>query len=132
MNASKGKHDDAWTVLEPSPGIVPDWPLDGMTERERVWWDRLWLLPQSSKWAELLVTDSVALYVRYLVEAEQPGAQSNTRTLVKQYQEMLGLSTSGLRAQRWQLPAGEAPKVEPTMRRKASSRARLKVVGNDE
>jgi hypothetical protein len=43
----------------------------------------------------------------------------------------LGLSTAGLNRLRWQMPAGEAPKVATAAPRKSSSRARLKVVGND-
>jgi len=94
-------------------------------------WDRLWSRPQASEWLRLGLEDEVALYARYLAEAELPDASSAVRTLVKQHQELLGLSTAGLNRLRWQLPAGEAPKSEAVPKRKASSRARLKVVGND-
>lgn len=129
LSSAKGKNDGVWTVLEPASGVVPEFPLVGATGRELFWWDRLWLMPQSSKWSELMLADVVALYVRYLVEAEQPDAISATRTLVKQYQELLGLSTAGLKMQHWVMPAGDAPKAEVGPRR--SSRTRLKVVGND-
>jgi hypothetical protein len=94
-------------------------------------WSKLWSKPQASEWLRLGLEDEVALYCRYLAEAEMPDASSAVRTLVKQHQELLGLSTAGLNRLRWQLPAGEAPKVEAGPKRKASSRARLKVVGND-
>lgn len=133
LASAKGKNDGAFTVLEPASGVVPDFPLDDVTARESFWWERLWKMPQASKWAELMMVDIVALYVRYLVEAEKPGAISNTRNLVKQYQELLGLSTAGLKAQRWVMPNGEpAQKATGTAgKSRSSSRARLKVVGND-
>jgi hypothetical protein len=90
----------------------------------------LWLKPQATEWKRLGLEDEVALYVRYLAEAERAEASGSVRTLVKQHQELLGLSTAGLNRLRWQLPAGEAPKVEQSAKRKSSSRARLKVVGN--
>jgi len=96
-------------------------------------WERLWSRPQASEWSRLGLEDEVALYARYLAEAELPDASSAVRTLVKQHQELLGLSTAGLNRLRWQLPAEDAPKAgaAPAVKRKASSRARLKVVGND-
>lgn len=124
----------SWTMLEAFDGPAPQWPLSENLEngaREMTIWERLWSRPQASEWSRLGLEDEVALYARYLAEAEFPDAPSAVRTLVKQHQELLGLSTAGLNRLRWQLPAGEAPKSEPTTRRKASSRARLKVVGND-
>ena len=124
----------SWTLLGPSDGVVPGWPLSENAElghREMVFWEKLWGKPQASEWLRLGLEDEVALYCRYLAEAELPDASSAVRTLVKQHQELLGLSTAGLNRLRWQLPAGEAPKAAPVSTRKASSRARLKVVGND-
>jgi hypothetical protein len=121
-------------VLAPFDGTTPDWPLSENLEngaREMAIWERLWKRPQASEWLRLGLDDEVALYARYLAEAEFPDAPSAVRTLVKQHQELLGLSTAGLNRLRWQLPAGDAPKAEAPARRKASSRARLKVVGND-
>ena len=123
-----------WTVLEPFDGPLPGWPLaesELLGHREVVIWERLWKRPQASEWSRLGLEDEVALYTRYLAEAELPDASASVRTLVKQHQELLGLSTAGLNRLRWQLPAGEAPKVAAAPKRKASSRARLKVVGND-
>jgi hypothetical protein len=125
----------SWTLLAPFVGPAPEWPLSENLEngaREMTIWERLWRRPQASEWSRLGLEDEVALYARYLAEAELPDASSAVRTLVKQHQELLGLSTAGLNRLRWQLPAGDAPRVEaPTVKRKASSRARLKVVGND-
>jgi hypothetical protein len=124
----------SWAVLVPFDGEAPEWPLSENLEnghREATIWERLWKRPQASEWFRLGLEDEVALYARYLAEAEVPDASSAVRTLVKQHQELLGLSTAGLNRLRWQLPASEAPKVEPSAGRRASSRGRLKVVGND-
>ena len=121
-----------WTVLEAPDFEAPDFPLDELSTREATIWARLWLKPQGTEWKRLGLEDEVALYVRYLAEAERAEASGSVRTLVKQHQELLGLSTAGLNRLRWQLPAGDAPKAAaPASKRKASSRARLKVVGND-
>jgi hypothetical protein len=125
----------SWTQLAPFDGPAPEWPLSENLEngaREMTIWERLWSRPQASEWSRLGLEDEVALYSRYLAEAEAPDASSAVRTLVKQHQELLGLSTAGLNRLRWQLPAGEAPRAAPVTKRKASSRARLKVVGNVE
>jgi len=105
-----------WTVLTPFEGDAPAWPLaesELLGHREVVIWERLWKRPQASEWLRLGLEDEVALYCRYLAEAELPDASSAVRTLVKQHQELLGLSTAGLNRLRWQMPAGEPVKVEP-------------------
>ena len=125
---------DGFLVLDEPAGPVPDFPLVGASDRELFWWERLWKRPQASQWAALRLEDEVALYCRYMVEAEKPEAVSATRTLVKQYQELLGLSTAGLKRLMWTIPADNAPTAATGTTgkpRKASSRARLKVVGND-
>lgn len=125
----------SWTLLAAFDGPAPQWPLSENLEngaREMAIWERLWRRPQASEWSRLGLEDEVALYARYLAEAELPDAPSAVRTLVKQHQELLGLSTAGLNRLRWQLPAGEPVKDAPASSgRKSSSRARLKVVGND-
>lgn len=119
-----------WTVLEKPDFEAPEFPLDEFSNRESVIWARLWLKPQATEWKRLGLEDEVALYVRYLAEAERAEASGSVRTLVKQHQELLGLSTAGLNRLRWQLPAGDVPKSAVVAPRKSSSRARLKVVGN--
>lgn len=120
----------SWVTLEvPSVG-APEFPLAGFLPREEVIWARLWARPQASEWRRLGLEDEVALYCRYLAEAELSDASSAVRTLVKQHQELLGLSTAGLNRLRWLMPAGESEKPEAPKKR-SSSRARLKVVGSD-
>ena len=119
-------------TLEPRSGEVPEFPLESATGRELVLWERLWGRPQASEWERLFLHDEVALYVRYLVEAEQPEASSAVRTLVKQHQELLGLSTAGLNRLRWRMPEGDVPAVCAPAAKRSSSRGRLKVVGGNE
>lgn len=131
FNAAKGKHDDLWITLTEPSGVIPEWPLTDWTSREESLWSKLWLRPQASQWEALGLDIEVALYVRYLVEAEEPDAKSATRTLVKQYQELLGLSTAGLKMQRWVIPVDQSSSVsKPSSKpKRQSSRGRLKVVG---
>lgn len=81
----------------------PDWPLSTTNEREAQLWERLWTYPQAAKWHEMALADEVALYCRYLVEAEEPGAKAAVRTLVRQHRELLGLSTAGMARLRWKV-----------------------------
>jgi hypothetical protein len=72
----------------------------------------------------------VALYVRRLVEAEQPDSKVNTGTLVRQMGDALGLTTPGMRNNRWKIEQVEKPAAKSSVSR-VSSRDRLKVVRGD-
>lgn len=123
-----------WVILpaEGREGTTPEWPLTEPTPREDQLWARLWRLPQALMWERYDQEFEVALYVRRLGEAELPDSSVTLSTLVRQLADSLGLSTPGLRANRWkierledeadQAPA-DAPLIEPN-----SARARLKAV----
>jgi hypothetical protein len=75
----------------------------------------------------------VALYVRRFSEAELMDSRVNLSTLVRQMADSLGLTTPGMRANRWRIAADEVAerressgKQEPAVRRTA--RDRFKVV----
>lgn len=123
-----------WTILpaEGRTGAMPAWPLTEETVREDELWERLWRLPQALMWERFGQELEVALYVRRLAAAESHDAQVTLGTLVRQMADSLGLTTPGMRANRWRIEAGDAA-VEPSTRRPAakrasSSRSRLKVV----
>jgi hypothetical protein len=116
-----------WLTLENPDMPTPEFPLEDLTQREAVIWARLWSKPQASQWHILGLEDEVALYARYLAEAEKADASSAVRTLVKQHQELLGLSTAGLSRLRWRIGTGEQVK-QSAPRKRSSSRTRLKVV----
>lgn len=123
-----------WTILpaEGRQGATPDWPLTGQSLREVELWERLWQMPQALMWERYGQELEVALYVRRLAEAELPESSVTLSTLVRQLSDSLGLTTPGMRANRWRvdrpneedemLPSA-APVVAPT-----SARARLRAV----
>jgi hypothetical protein len=100
-----------WTVLPAAgrEGEVPAWPLAQAIERELDLWGDEWSRPQAIMWERQGQELEVALYVRSLVTAEAHNAPTNTRTLVKQLQEALGISMPGLLRNRWKIGAVEAP-----------------------
>ena len=69
----------------------------------------------------------VALYVRTLAEAEKPKASAQLRLLVKQQEEILGISLTGLQRNRW-IIAGAAPgqPQRPTVIAGGSTKERLR------
>ncbi len=68
----------------------------------------------------------VALYVRSLRQAESPKASVALRTLVQRQVDALGLSTSGLRANRWTIDATAArPALRATGTERPSAKQRL-------
>lgn len=125
-----------WTILpaEGREGAMPEWPLTEQSIREVELWERLWRMPQALMWERYGQDLEVALYVRRLSEAEQMDSAVTLTTIVKQMADSLGLTTPGLRANRWRVDRPEetasqgaaAPSV--TSIAPNSARARLKAV----
>lgn len=127
-----------WTVLpaEGRQGATPEWPLTEQTDRESDLWEGLWCKPQALMWDRYGQQIEVALYVRRLAEAEQMESRVNLSTLVRQMADSLGLTTPGMRANRWRIAAAEqetSPRTRPARRQaaRASSKSRLKVITTD-
>jgi hypothetical protein len=124
-----------WTVLpvDGRQGEPPEWPLIGQSEREAELWGLLWRKPQALMWERFGQELEVALYVRRLAEAEEPDARVNLSTLVRQMADSLGLTTPGMRSNRWRITRDEEPR--PAAGRgaapRSSARSRLKVVPSD-
>lgn len=126
-----------WTILpaEGREGATPDWPFEEQGVREAVLWERLWRMPQALMWERYGQELEVALYVRRLAEAEKPDSAVVLSTLVRQMADSLGLTTPGMRSNRWRVdrpsesdeePTGSTsttPTIAPT-----SARARLRAV----
>lgn len=123
-----------WTILpaEGRNGATPEWPLIEQAGREVELWERLWRMPQALMWERYGQEYEVALYVRRLGEAEKADSSVTLSTLVRQLADSLGLSTPGLRANRWKIERldeepeqqiGHVPTIAPN-----SARARLKAV----
>lgn len=122
---------DGWVSLPRVCEVpVPEWPLVESGAREEVLWEKLWKRPQALMWHQLMLFEEVALYVRYLVEAELADAPASVRTLVKQHQELLGLSTAGLLRNHWRIELDDvaAARSERAVPERSSSRNRLKAV----
>jgi hypothetical protein len=109
-NALRRERDAGeWTILpaEGRSGDAPDWPLSRQTARERTLWCQLWARPQALMWERYGQHLEVALYVRRLVEAEAPKSMVSLGTLVRQMADSLGLTTPGMRANRWRIDRHE-------------------------
>lgn len=136
-NALRRERDQGeWTVLPTGDRLhpPPEWPLVGCSQREKDLWWRLWRKPQGYMWSRLGQELEVALYVRNFAMAELPGAPVNLGTLVRQMADSLGLTTPGMRANRWRIPSDEvaakrdgrqadAPRPEPTARERLKALA---------
>lgn len=129
------KTDGEWTVLpaEGRKGDPPNWPLTEATPRELQMWSNLWGRPQATQWERLGQEIEVALYVRRLVEAEQPETPANLNTLVRQMADALGLTIPGLRTNRWkfatdQVAAKREEKKATSAPARPSARDRFRVV----
>lgn len=136
-NALRRERDEGdWTVLpaEGREGDPPAWPLLGCSDREAQLWVELWVKPQALMWQRYGQRLEVALYVRNVALAEQPHSPVNLGTLVRQQSDSLGLTTPGMRANRWKIaPADdrrEQPQPRATSRKAArpAARDRLKVI----
>lgn len=135
-NALRRERDQGeWSILPSAgrEGDPPAWPLVDQSEREAQLWRRLWAKPQALMWERLGQELEVALHVRNLALVEQPGAPVNLGTLVRQQQDSLGLTTPGLRANRWRIDREEsAPVRQPgdgaVIPMRPSARDRMKAV----
>lgn len=126
------KTDGEWVVLPASgrTGAAPTWPFELSKAREIDVWTDLWSTPQAIEWERLGQEHLVGLYVRRMVEAEEWGSAVNLSTLVRQMADGLGLTTPGLRSNRWRIEA-EAPAPTKTKPKRPPSKARLRVVAAD-
>lgn len=97
--------DGEWTILPAAgrEGDAPGWPLAQAIERELDLWADEWTRPQAIMWERQGQELEVALYVRSLVTAEAHNAPTNTRTLVRQQMEALGISVPGMLRNRWRI-----------------------------
>lgn len=126
-----------WTTL-PAVGRVedlPEWPLEGQSEREARLWEQMWRRPQALLWERNGQHQEVALYCRRFAEVEKPEASVALGTLVRQMMDSLLLTIPAMRSARIRIAETVEPEGErrrPTAARRAgSARARLTVVRGD-
>jgi hypothetical protein len=100
-----------WTILpfEGYTGEIPEYPFAASDfsdpspniSAEEEFWRALWRKPQAVMWKHRVET--VAMYCRTYVEASKPGAPAAYRTLCRQYEDDLGLSTAMMLKLRWKV-----------------------------
>jgi hypothetical protein len=99
-----------WTRLAASGCTldVPDWPEEFGTPSvpELSVWQRVWKSPQAIVWHNDRMRDTVAVYVRVMLDAAQPGAAAALITQFRQLSEQLLLTTPSLRAARYFIEGG--------------------------
>lgn len=134
-NALRRERDAGeWTILpaEGREGATPEWPFEEQSIRETVLWERLWGMPQALMWERYGQDLEVALYVRRLSEAEKPDSAVVLSTLVRQMADSLGLTTPGMRGNRWRVDRpseeAEALSTSPAPTAGSSARARLRAI----
>lgn len=90
----------SWTRLPRTgcPLDVPDWPTEfgEPNMNELALWQRLWRSPQALVWHANGVTDMVVVYIRALLQAAKPNANSGMLTSFRQHAEALLLTPTML------------------------------------
>lgn len=127
-NALRRERDKAEWAHLPAAGREADppaFPLTRPTARERDLWAEEWRRPQAFMWEANGQARQVAMYVRTLAEAEKPRASTQLRNLVKQQEEILGISLTGLARNRWTIDHGP---VTSQARSQSSSSARARLL----
>jgi hypothetical protein len=133
-NALHRERDSAeWSVLpaQGRPGAPPAWPLTRASNRELGIWGELWAKPQAVKWEELGQEYEVALYVRRLMVAEKKNAPATAMTALRQLADSLGLTTPGMRCNRWRIGKPVSEQLTGSVEPMEPSRSRLRVVAAD-
>lgn len=145
---------DGWTLLpaEGRKGDAPAWPLrsgaqvtanvlnledipltrDAMRqqERESAVWESLWTTPQAVVWERQGATHDVALYVRWLVMAEEGDMKAAAEA--RQWSDRLGLNPAAMMRNRWKIVEDEvgARRMTTAARPRPSAKTRLAALGN--
>lgn len=117
-------------------GPIPDFPLEGATDREVALWEEKWRGPHGAAWSqpsESWRIWDVALWVRTAVRCEQPDANAALISNLHRLGDRVGLSTAGLAEMGWKVATDEvgeraAEKESGEAKPRQSSRDRMKVV----
>lgn len=156
LRRDRAKDKDGWTLLpaEGRSGVVPPWPLRTSSEvtanilnqddlddepdipltsdarrqqaRESVVWAALWSTPQAVVWERQGATHDVALYVRWLVMAEEGDMKAASEA--RQWSDRLGLNPSAMLRNRWKISSDELAERRGTVAKTSTARDRLKVL----
>lgn len=118
-----GRSDRRGLTMRPLPaagydGPVPPWPFTKGTTRERSVWKRIWCYPQADAWSEdAWRWETIAMYVRWKVRAEQPDAGPGIATAMIRLSDQIGLTPAGMAENGWTIVDSElGPDERPTNR----------------
>ncbi|MGB6246098.1 hypothetical protein [Gordonia sp. (in: high G+C Gram-positive bacteria)] len=98
----------------PVGGYDGDFPplsqlLPDAVDREGAVWADLWRTPQAGQWIkEEWRHRTVAMYVRWLVRAEDPEATAATITAAQRLADQIGMTPAGLRENGWLIVADDS------------------------
>ena len=115
-------------------GEPPEFPLPGASQRELDVWERVWKTPQAVAWiGEPWRWGSIAMYARWYVKAEAEEVAAAVLGQVHRLADQIGLTPAGLKENGWKVGSviAEQSATGTNGAGRASSRTRLKVVGND-
>lgn len=126
------KDDKTWTTLPKTfAGATPAWPLTESTPREDELWSIFWVKPQATLWERNGQVFEVAMHVRTFAEAEEPGAATTLRTLLRQQADALLLTIPAMLSARIRIAPDEVTDKRTanslaSVPARSSSRSRLK------
>jgi len=108
-----GKEDFVTLPADGRVEVVPEWPLESLSDSESDLWGMLWLKPQSLMWEMLSLELSVAMYVRTFLEASEPKAVAALKTAALRMEGELGISLPGMKTLGWQIASDGVAEVAP-------------------
>lgn len=114
-------------------GMIPEFPLPGLSDREHQVWVSTWRLPQGSAWSlpsESWRVRSVAMWVRLAVRCEEPDASASLLAQLHRFADQIGMTTAGLAEMGWQVAVDEVAQ-KASERPERSQERRLRVASGD-
>ena len=92
--------------------------LRALDVREHEVWRELWHLPQAVAWhmpEYAYLVQTVAMYTRAVVRAEQSFANAADRTVLLRYADMIGMTPNGLARLGWLIVEDDEPNTKPQL-----------------
>ena len=92
--------------------------LEALDAREKEVWRQLWHLPQAVAWhmpEYAYLVQTVAMYTRAVVRAEQSFANAADRTVLLRYADMIGMTPNGLARLGWLIVEDDEPNTKPQL-----------------
>jgi hypothetical protein len=115
VDPASGRSDQRGFSLTALPaegfrGVVPEFPLPDVTDRELEVWAAAWRTPQACAWSmpsEAWRARTVALWVRTTVRCEASDAPSSLLGQLHRFADQIGMTTAGLAEMGWQIATDE-------------------------